>query len=127
MSTTTEPSSFSRLLSAANELLANMIDKGLHKPDLGIDGDDEDFPVGDDGDRWYADAWELHQADEAARKDKALYDAAPKMLAALREIRDALSGARRQMGCCSEQCNGTCHFCANIRRASAAIAEAHGP
>ncbi len=40
---------------------------------------------------------------------------------ALEEIRDALRDARKNYGHSSEFCNGTCHFCANIRRAEAAL------
>lgn len=54
----------------------------------------------------------------------ALLGAAPLLLAALREIRAALEHAQKHYGCTSEHCSGTCHFCANIRRASAAIAVA---
>ncbi len=84
--TATTQTSFSRLLDASNELLANLIDAGKHKPDLLLEGSEEYYPLGVDGDPWYPDVWELDMAEEAARKDKALYDAAGDLLASLKEF-----------------------------------------
>jgi hypothetical protein len=59
-------------------------------------------------------------------EDARLIAACPDLLAALMEIATALEDARKNQGCTSEFCSGTCHYCANIRRARAAIAKAEG-
>jgi hypothetical protein len=46
------------------------------------------------------------------------------LIRALTDIAEALEDARKNYGCTSEFCSGTCHFCANIRRARAALAAA---
>jgi hypothetical protein len=58
------------------------------------------------------------------RANAELAATAPDLLAALEEIATALEDARANYGCTSEYCSGTCHFCANIRRARAAIQKA---
>ena len=55
-----------------------------------------------------------------------LIAAAPGLPEALLEIKAALEDARKNYGCTSPHCQGCCHLCANIRRASAAIDKAEG-
>jgi len=51
------------LVSAAKNLLMNAIDQEVVLVDE--DNDDDDYPVDEDGERWYHDWWELRLALEA--------------------------------------------------------------
>jgi hypothetical protein len=63
---------------------------------------------------------------EGTPADGLIMAAAPAMFEALKEIKAALEDARTDQGCTSEHCSGTCHYCANIRYARAALAQAQG-
>jgi hypothetical protein len=88
---TTTQTSFTRLLDAANAHLADLIDSGEHGPELWDEAEGTSYPRDADGRPWFSDVWELHQAEEAARKDKALYDAAGDLLEACRDAEDRLT------------------------------------
>jgi len=79
-----DQTSFPRLLDAANAILAKLINAGIHKPSLVYGGNEQNYPLGEDGDLWYPDVWELYQAEEAARKDLAKYEAADDLVEACR-------------------------------------------
>ncbi len=49
------------LVNAADEVLRNIIDSGAYGPDE-FDVFDLQFPVDEDGDRWFPDVWNLKQA-----------------------------------------------------------------
>ena len=64
-------------------MLDNLIDAGDYGPGL---GSDETFPRDEEGDPWYHDLWELRQALAAAEKERALFEAAPALREALRQL-----------------------------------------